>query len=377
MGKRANGEGSITRYKDGRWCGRYTIHTADGPKRKAVYGKTRAEVRIKLTKAMADRDSGLVFDAKNQTLGEYLGRWLEDNVKGNVGQRTFANYRSQVKEHIIPALGRVKLIALTAAHVQSFYRSKMDSGLSPASVRYIHAVLHRALKQAVRWSLVPRNAAEAVDLPKLRRKEVSVLSPEEAKRFLETARGDRFEALYVLAITSGLRQGELLGLKWSDVDLEKGILQIRRQLQRMRDGSGLAFLPTKNSKGRTIRLGPLATEALASHWERQAAEKLVLGEVHEYKDLVFVTTIGTPVDAQNIVNRSFKPLLREAGLPNNIRFHDLRHTCATLMLSQGVNPKVAQERLGHADISMTMNTYSHVLSDMQTEAATAIEEALW
>lgn len=374
-GKRGNGEGSIMRYKDGRWCGRYTVHTADGPKRKAVYGKTKAEVRIKLTKAMAASDSGLVFDAKNQTLGEYLGRWLEDSVKGNVGQRTFANYCSQTKGHIIPALGCVKLNALTAAHVQSFYRSKMDSGLSPASVRYIHAVFHRALKQAVRWHLVPYNATEAVDLPKKVHTEANVLSPEEAKRLLKTSREDRFHALYVLAITCGPRQGELLGLKWSDVDLEKGTLQIRRQLQRMRDGAGLAFLPTKNSKGRTIRLGPLATEALASHRERQAAEKLALGAAYEDTSLVFVTTIGTPVDAQNVVNRSFKPLLKVAGLPN-VRFHDLRHTCATLMLSQGVNPKVAQERLGHADISMTMNIYSHVLSDMQKEAATAIEDAL-
>ncbi len=375
MGKRANGEGSITKYKDGRWCGRYTVQTADGPKRKAVYGKTKAEVLVRLTKAMADADNGLVFDAGNRTVKEYLERWLEDSAKGNVGQRTFANYRSQVKWHVIPALGRVKLKALTAAHVQSFYGSKLNSGLSTASVRYIHAVLHRALKQAVRWRLVPHNAAEAVDLPKVARKEAKTLSPEEAKRFLEAARGDRFETLYVLAVTCGLRQGELLGLRWGDVDLEKRTLRVARQLQRMRNGAGLAFLPTKNSKGRIVRLGSTAAEALEKHRERQAEEKLVLGAGYQDHSLVFTTTVGTPVDAQNLVNRSFKPLLNKAGLPD-IRFHDLRHTCATLMLSQGVNPKVAQERLGHTDIAVTMNTYSHVLSDMQGVAATAIEDAL-
>lgn len=375
MGKRANGEGSITKYKDGRWCGRYTIHTPNGPKRKAVYGRTKAEVRVKLTKAMAEADDGLTFDAGNRTVKEYLERWLEDSAKGNIGQRTFANYRAQVSQHIIPALGTTKLKTLAPAHIQALYRQKLDAGLSPASVRYVHAVLHRALKQAVRWGLVPRNAAETVDLPKVARKEANALSPEEAKRFLEAAYGDRFEALYVLAITCGLRQGELLGLGWGDIDLEKGALRVARQLQRMRDGSGLAFLPTKNSKGRTVRLGPKAAEVLEKHRERQAKEKLVLGASYQDHTLVFATTVGTPVDAQNLVNRSFKPLLKGAGLPN-IRFHDLRHTCATLMLSQGVNPKVAQERLGHTDIAVTMNTYSHVLSDMQEEAAAAIEDAL-
>ncbi len=375
MGKRANGEGSITKYKDGRWCGRYTVQTPDGPKRKAVYGRTKAEVRVKLTKAMADADNGLVFDAGNRTVKEYLERWLEDSAKGNVGKRTFANYRAQVSTHIVPALGTTKLKTLAPAHVQTLYRQKLDSGLSPASVRYVHAVLHRALKQAVRWGLVPHNAAETVDLPKVTRKEANTLSPGEAKRFLKAAHGDRFETLYVLAVTCGLRQGELLGLRWGDVDLEKRTLRVARQLQRMREGAGLAFLPTKNSKGRIVRLGSTAAEALEKHRERQAEEKLVLGAGYQDHSLVFTTTVGTPVDAQNLVNRSFKPLLNKAGLPD-IRFHDLRHTCATLMLSQGVNPKVAQERLGHTDIAVTMNTYSHVLSDMQGVAATAIEDAL-
>src|SRR3712207_2989162 len=154
--RRGNGEGTITRRKDGRWEARYTAQTADGPVRKTLYGKTRADVAAKLTKALADRNGGVYFDAGNQTVGEVLSRWLENSVRGNVRPRTFSNYRLQVRQHITPALGQVKLKALTHAHVQSFYRSKLDAGLAPASVRYIHAVLHRALKQALRWGLVAR-----------------------------------------------------------------------------------------------------------------------------------------------------------------------------------------------------------------------------
>jgi integrase len=271
MGKRANGEGSITRYKDGRWCGRYTVHTVNGPKRKALYGRTKAEVRVKLTKAMADADNGLHFDAGNQTVEEHLGRWLEDSAKGNVGQRTFPSYRAQIAGHIVPTLGHIKLKTLAPAHVQGFYRSKLDAGLAPSSARIIRAVLHRALKQAVRWGLVPRNVTEAVDIPKLVREEVNALSPEEARRFLAAARGEHLEALYVVAVHCELRRDELLGLRWSDVDLDAGTLRVNRQLQRMRDGSGFAFSPPKNNKARrTIRLTHAASDATVSVRRRRS-----------------------------------------------------------------------------------------------------------
>ena len=374
--RRGNGEGTITRRKDGRWEARYTAQTAEGPKRKVLYGKTRQEVAKKLTKAMADRDGGITFDAENQTVGEFLSRWLDTSVKDNVRPRTLGNYRLQVRQHIIPALGRMKLKSLSPAHVQGFYRSKLDAGLKPSSVRYIHAVLHRALKQAVRWGLVPRNVTEAVDIPKLTREEINALSPEETRRFLAAARGDRLEALYVLAVHCGPRRGELLGLRWSDVDLDAGTLRINRQVQRMHDGSGLVFSEPKNKKARrTIRLTNAASEALRRHRKRQAEEKLRIGTLYQDQGLVFATEIGTPLEPSNIDNRSFKPLLAKAGL-RSIRFHDLRHTCATLMLSQGVNPKIAQERLGHSTIAQTMDTYSHVLPDMQDQAAAALESAL-
>ena len=282
----------------------------------------------------------------------------------------------QVRRHIVPALGRIQLKTLSPAHVQGLYRSKLDAGLAPSSVRYIHAVLHRALKQALRWGLVPRNVTEAVDLPKLVSDEVDALNPEDARAFLDAARGDRFEALYVVAVTTGMRRGELLGLRWTDTELDgTARLRVGRQLQRMRDGSGLQFVTPKGGKGRTIRLPVRTVEALKAHRARQAEEKLKAGSLYEDSGLVFATEVGTPLEPSNIDRRSFKPLLEKAGLPD-MRFHDLRHTCATVLLSEGVNAKFVQELLGHADIKLTLGTYSHFLPSMGDQTAAAMENAL-
>ena len=166
MGKRGNGEGTIYRRKNGGWATQYIVYTAEGRKRKTLYGKTRQEVAAKLAKALSDREGGLVFDAENQTVSEYLERWLSDSVKGSVRPKTFDSYEWLICKYIAPALGRVKLKTLTSAHLQGFYRSKLEAGLSPRTVQYLHVVLHRALKQALRWGLVPRNVSEAVDPPR-------------------------------------------------------------------------------------------------------------------------------------------------------------------------------------------------------------------
>jgi integrase len=374
--KRGNGEGSIHRRKGGGWCAQYTVYTANGRKRKTLYGKTRQEVAAKLTTGLSDREDGVIFDAKNLTIGEYLDRWLKDSVERNVGPRTLSNYQLQVRQHLRPALGQVKLKALSPAHIQGLYRSKLDAGLAPSSVRYIHAVLHRALKQALRWGLVPRNASESVDLPRLGKEEVEVLLPYEVRAFLDAAREDRLEALYVVAVTVGLRRGELLGLRWTDLELDgEPKLRVGRQLQRMRDGSGRRFVAPKGGKGRTIRLPARTVEALKAHRARQAQARLKAGSLYQDGGLVFASEIGTPLEPSNIDRRSFKPLLEKAGLPD-IRFHDLRHTCATVLLSQGVNPKFVQELLGHADIKLTLGTYSHFLPSMGDQTADAMESAL-
>ena len=371
--KRGNGEGSITKRKDGRWMARYTVHTAKGPKRKHIYGRTRQEVAEKLSKAASDRAGGLIFDGDHETLGAYLQRWIDEVVRGTVKQPTLENYAYIARLHIIPQLGRVRLSALKARDVRRLYREKLDTGLSPRTVQIIHTVLRKALQQAVRDDVLPRNVCDAVTAPRQTKKEMRPLTPEQAKRLLENLREDRLGALYVLAVTAGLREGELLGLRWEDADLERGVLRVRRQLTRTR--VGLSFTTPKRGKARVVRLTDMAIAALEVHREAQNGERAGAGSLWQEMGLVFTSTIGTPVDVGNLTYRSFRPLLKRSGLPR-IRFHDLRHTCATLLLSKGTHPKIVQEMLGHANISMMMDTYSHVLPDMQERAVSAMDDAL-
>jgi integrase len=311
--KRGNGEGSISKRKDGRYWGRYTVHTANGPKQKAVYGKTRAEAAEKLTKAMSDRDGGLVFDVGNLKLGNYLDRWLS-NICGTVRQRTWERYEQIVRVHLKPTLGRINLRSLTPTHVRSLYREKLDSGSSPRTVQYIHTTLSKALKDAVTDGLIPRNVTQGVKAPRPAKKEIRPLSPEQTQVFLRASCGDRFEALYVLAIHCGLREGELLGLKWDDINLEARTLQVRRTLSETRNGP--IFEPPKNGKGRSVKLTQDAVEALRGHLKRQLEEIEAARDCYQDHGLVFASQKGTTMSASNLTARSFKPILKRAGLPD-------------------------------------------------------------
>jgi integrase len=278
-----------------------------------------------------------------------------------------------IQPHIVPALGRLKLKDLNSVHVRGFYREKLDSGLSAATVRKMHSILRKALKQAVLDGLVPRNVCEAVKLPKVERKEINPLDREHTKALLEAASEDRLEALYVLAVHTSLREGELLDLKWEDVDLERSVLRLMHGL--IREGSKTTLGDLKTSKSRrSVRLTRAATEALRSHLERQLEEIERMGSLYQPGGLVFATETGTLINPSNLRNRSFKPLLKRANLPD-ICFHDLRHTCATLLLLQGTHPKLVQELLGHATIAMTLDTYSHFLPSMGDQTVRAMEAA--
>ncbi len=375
MGKRGNGEGSITRHKkSGLYMARYTVETPDGlRKRKTIYGKEREEVADKLVEALANRNKGLVFEGDDQTLSAYLDRWLNGSVKGSLKPSTFESYERMIRNHIKPALGHRKLKNLAPDHVQYFYQSRLDHGLAPGTVRLMHGILHKALEQAVKWGSVPRNVCKATTPPEPNPEEIHPLDAEQAKRILEAARGNRLEALYVLAVTAGLRIGELLGLRWEDVDLDAATLRVRRT--RSQAKTGPAFTAPKNGKGRSIRLTGRAVEALKSHKAAQNAERLKLGDLWEDNGLIFCTTAGRPLDFRNVATASFKPLLKKAGLPD-IRFHDLWHTCATLLLSRGHHPKLVQELLGHSSVAMTLDRYSHVLPGMSDQTAAAMEAAL-
>jgi integrase len=306
--------------------------------------------------------------------GQYLERWLMDSVLDTVRPTTYERYEQIVRIHIRPALGGVKLKNLTPVHVRGLYREKLQAGLSPRTVQYIHVTLHKALKQAVQDVLIPRNATEAVKAPQVRRQEIRPLSAEQVKVLLETACGDRLEALFVLAIHTGLRQGELLGLKWEDVDLESGTLRVRRTLGTTKGGPMLTAPKTKGNR-RSVKLTQGALDALRSHLKRQLQEIDRAGSLWRENGLVFASETGEPVNRHHLTSRRFKALLTRAQLPE-IRFHDLRHTCATLLLTKNVNPKIVSEMLGHASIAITLDTYSHVLPNMRDQAAQAMEEAL-
>ena len=378
MAKNGNGEGSIYPHKkNGKkvgYRGAYVVHTAEGPKRRYVSGKDRDDARRKLTEAMANRDKGLIYNDENLTLGEYLDRWLSDSVYGTVRESTYPRDKYLVTNHIKPSIGRVKLKNVNALQVQSLYRERLDSGLSCSTVQKIHHVLHKALAQAVRWNLIPRNPADNVKAPRPTPKEMHPLSASEAHKLLEAARGDSLEALYVLAIHTGMRQGELLGLKWADVDLENAIVRVRRTLTRKGTGYVLGEPKTKKSR-RTVRLTQKAVEALRSHRVRQAREKLRIGSLYQDQDLVFAGRNGGLINPSNLRQRSFKPLLKRAGLPQ-ITFHDLRHTYASLLFQKNVHPKIVSDTLGHASVAITLDTYSHMLPGMGGEAADAMREVL-
>jgi integrase len=338
--KRGNGEGGITLHKkSGLYMARYTVQTPEGSKRKTIYGKKRQDVADQLAKALADRADGIVFDDKNLTLGEYLDRWLSDAVRGTVRESTYSRDKYLVTNHVKPSIGRVKLKNLNARLLQSLYRERLDSGLSGSTVQKIHHVLHKALTQAMRWELIPRNPADSVKAPTPTPKEIHPLSALEARQLLEAARGDRLEALYVLAIHTGMRRGELLALKWADVDLDLATVRVRRTLTRGEGGRGYVVgAATKSGKGRHVRLTPRAVEALKRHRARQSKEKLKIGSLYGDQDLVFAGEGGNAINPSNPRNRSFKPLLERAGLPR-ITFHDLRHTCASLLFQKNVHPK--------------------------------------
>ena len=370
----AKGDG-ITKRKDGRYMARYTVQTPDGPKRRLIYGKRYKEVEQKLNEARGDAARGLVFDDEDLTVGKYLDRWLADSVRDSVRTSTHERYGQIVRLHIKPVIGRVKLKALTPAHVQGLYRDRLDAGLSPATVNKTHVVLHKALKQAMRWNMIPRNVTEAVTPPRPTPEEIRPLDTVQVAALLSAASEDRLDALYVAALTTGARQGELLALKWEDVDLEGKALRIRRTLTRSKGTMSLGQTKTAKSR-RTVPLTSRAVGALRRHRARQAEEKLKAGGLYEDLGLVFANEVGGITNPSNLRQRSFAKLLGRASLPATTRFHDLRHTCATLLLSRGQHPKLVQELLGHASISITLDTYSHVLPGMGDGLADAMDEAL-
>lgn len=369
MTRRANGEGSIYQRSDGLYIGAYK--GADG-RRRTISGKLRSDVARRLVVAQREAQQGLTPGPARLTVGDFLTQWLAD-AGPSLRPRTQARYAELVRLHIAPALGRTTLVQLTPRQVQQLLNAKMAEGLSPNTVVYIRAVLRRGLTQAMRWGLVSRNVAALVDPPSVPRREGRILAPAEARAFLEAIRGDRLEALYRVGLAVGLREGEAFGLSWDDVDLEGGTITVRHALLRMKGRVELAEPKTARSR-RTIAIPASVVGALRAHRTRQLEERLAAGEAWQDRGLLFTTTVGTPLNRSDIL-QAFRRHLTKAGLPR-MRFQDLRHSCASLLLAQGVHPRVVMETLGHSTINVTMNVYSHVLPALQRDAAEQMEAVL-
>jgi integrase len=319
------------------------------------------------------RLDGMPLPSEQLTVGRYLQEWVQ-TTKTRVRLTTWQRYEQLLRRYAIPSLGGLPLTRLEPRHLQQLYIHCLSNGLAPRTTRQLHTVLGGALRQAVKWGLVARNVAALVDPPRVPRHEIRPLSTEQARTLLRAARGQRLEALYVLALTTGMRLGELLALRWQDLDLDDERLQVQHTLSRTPQRLQLTE-PKSACARRRIALSGSTVAVLRHHRSQQATERLRLGAAWEGQDLVFANTIGKPLDRGAVLSRWFRPLLATAGLPR-IRFHDLRHTAATLLLTQGVHVKVVSEMLGHSSIGLTLDTYSHVLPDLQQQAATAMEHLL-
>jgi integrase len=368
--RRGRGEGSIYQRADGTWCGTYSSgYNATGKRiRRTVFGESKEDVTGKMARYQTSKLDGTLGEPTKLRLSGYLERWVEDAARPTIRYSTYVSYKGIITNHIDTRIGGIALSKLNPAHVQGLYSEMERMKCSPRVRQLTHAVLRRALKQAVKWGLVPRNVCDAVDPPRVPKRTITPLTAEQVRKLLKTATKDRFHALYVLAVGSGLRLGELFGLQWQDVDLEAQAITVRHTLLEVKGKLELAEPKTSKSR-RRVDLPKTAVDALWKH------KKRILAEGFAAVPWVFCNSQGGPLRKTHFHRNEFKPMLKRAKLPS-IRFHDLRHTSATLLLSAGVHPKVVQERLGHSQISITLDTYSHVLPTMQLEAANKLDQAL-
>jgi integrase len=375
--RRGKAEGSIYRRGDGLWVGALHLGYRDGKRaRKLVYGQSQADVIEKLGALRQAASNGTIVEGPRQLVGPFLARWLSDVVRPSVRPRTYVSYEQIVRVHLTPGLGKATLATLSPLMVQEFLNRRAATGLSPQTVSYTRSVLRNALGTAERWGLVVRNAAALASAPKVERRTSAFLSPAEGRRLIDALKDESVGPLVVVALATGLRQGELLGLRWQDVVLDpidQATVTVCRQMSRIH-GKAVATEPKTSGSRRVVSLAPFAVDALRQQRAHQAEERLLAGSRWVDLDLVFATTKGTPMDPAR-VTRALHRATARAELPR-VRFHDLRHSCASIMAAEGVQPRVAMEILGHSDVRTTLSIYTHALPELRVAAAARIQDAL-
>ena len=404
--KRGHGEGSIYRRPDGRWIGQITIgfdSQTGKQKRKTVYGKTRQEVAEKITKIAREVQTGTYTDSDKITLGEWLDIWVETYSKPTVRPSTYDSYKQLIRTHLRPNLGRIPLQKLQSNHIQKFYNDRLQTKrkprtmpkdeenrqevmesmptLSASTIKHMHVVLRQALEQAVRERRILINPAKATKPPKVTRPEASYLNAEQVAKFLDVASEDKWYSAFLVTLGTGMRLGELCALRWENVDLKKGVIHVKESVRRVNsdDPAGpktkLLIQSPKTEKGK--RVIPLPGDILAElkkHKKKQAEIKLQLGQAYNDQGYVFCWEDGRIIDP-SFLSKHFKRLIVQCGY-KNVTFHSLRHSYASALLAAGEHPKVVQELLGHAQISMTLDTYSHVAPEIKERAAAKIDDFL-
>lgn len=388
--------GQIIKRGDNTWLIRiFTGRDAKGKRcyfNKTIHG-TKKEADKFLRAKLREQDLGVFVEPAAVSVNEYLDKWLHAAARPRLRERTFGDYKQLLKRYVRPSLGEKRLCDLRPLDIQSLYtymaapKLKKDEvpqqgviyglGLSARSIRYTHAILSSALKQAIKWHMLAVNPCAAVELPRMMRREMQAFSPEDAGAFLKSAADDEHGIIFAFALATGMRPEEYLALKWSDVNLEQGRATVQRTLV-FRKGGGWYFGEPKTSRSRrTVPLPASIVRALAAHRREQMEARLKAGASYQNHDLVFATVEGTPHNLRNLTLRHFQKILTRAKLSTKFRVYDLRHSCATLLLVAGENPKIVSERLGHASIVLTLDTYSHVLPTMQEAASQKLERILF
>jgi integrase len=362
--------GQIVRRGPRTWLVRvYNGRNSETKKRRylnqTIHGGLR-DAQAHLNKMLGERDRGRNLDSSNQTLNQYLDSWLELCAKPRLRAKSFKDYEGLLRRYVRPRLGSKELATISALEIQILYQDLLGRRLSARSIRYTHAVLRSALKQAMRWDLILTNPADSVDLPRQDRPQIRVWTVEQARIFVKAITGRPYEALFAIGLTTGMRPSEYLGLTWNDLDLDRGTVSVSHALEWHKGGWRLA--DTKRSRSR--RLIKLQSWVVALLRDVVPKDQPDAGN-----RLVFRAQQGGPIRASRLLQDHFKPLLRSVGLPA-IRLYDLRHTAATISLIAGVSPKVISEQLGHASVAFTLDVYSHVLSHMQDTAAEKVQALL-